>query len=79
MKIYKEQETMINFEIPHDKESLEEHIIAVHLREIIPLSVANKILNGVPAEKDGKELINKKSIKSFLQYICEKMYNESLL
>ena len=68
---------MINFEIPHDKESLEEHIIAMHLREIIPLPVANKILNGVPAEKDGKKLINKKSIKSFLQYICEKMYNET--
>ncbi len=68
---------MINSEIPHDKESLEEHIIAMHLREIIPLSVANKILNGVPAEKDGKKLINKKSIKSFLQYICEKMYNEA--
>ena len=68
---------MINFELPYDKECLEEQIIATHLKEIISETVAYKILNGVPVKQDGKQLINKKSIKSFMQYLCEKMYKEA--
>ena len=66
---------MINYEIPHDTENLEEHIIAIHLKNVIPETVAHKLMNGVHIEQDGKQLINKKSIKLFLQYLCEKMYN----
>ena len=66
---------MINYEIPHDIENLEEHIIAIHLKNVIPETVAHKLMNGVHIEQDGKQLINKKSIKLFLQYLCEKMYN----
>ena len=66
---------MINYEIPHDTENLEEHIIAIHLKNVIPEMVAHKLMNGVHIEQDGKQLINKKSIKLFLQYLCEKMYN----
>ena len=66
---------MINYEIPHDTENLEEHIIAIHLKDVIPENVAHKLMNGVHIEQDGKQLINKKSIKLFLQYLCEKMYN----
>ena len=66
---------MIYYDIPHDTENLEEHIIAIHLKDVIPETVANKIMNGVRIEKDGKTLINKKSIALFLNYLCEKMYN----
>ena len=66
---------MINYEIPYDTENLEEHIIAIHLKNVIPETVAYKLMNGVHIEQDGKQLINKKSIKLFLQYLCEKMYN----
>ena len=30
---------MINYEIPHDIENLEEHIIAIHLKNVIPETV----------------------------------------
>ena len=60
---------MINYEIPHDTENLEEHIIAIHLKNVIPETVAHKLMNGVHIEQDGKQLINKKSIKLFLQYL----------
>ena len=66
---------MLNYEIPHNTENLEEHIIAIHLKDVIPDTVAHKIINGVRIEKDGKTLINKKSIALFLNYLCEKMYN----
>ena len=65
---------MINYEIPHDTESYEEHIIAIHLKELISDSTAKKIINGVPVQKDGKTLINKKSIKTFLTYLADEMY-----
>ncbi len=65
---------MINYEIPHDTESYEEHIIAIHLKELISDSTAKKIINGVPVQKDGKTLINKKSIKTFLSYLADEMY-----
>ena len=66
---------MLNYEIPHNTENLEEHIIAIHLKNVIPDSVAYKLIHGVRIEKDGKTLINKKSIALFLNYLCEKMYN----
>ncbi len=68
---------MINYEIPHDEESYEEHIIAIHLKEIISDNTAKKIINGVPVQKDGKPLINKKSIKSFLEYLGDEMYKQA--
>ena len=66
---------MLNYEIPHNTENLEEHIIAIHLKDVIPDTVAHKLINGVRIEKDGKTIINKKSIALFLNYLCEKMYN----
>jgi len=65
---------MINYEIPHNEESYEEHIIAIHLKEVISDNTAKKIINGVPVQKDGKPLINKKSIKTFLTYLADEMY-----
>lgn len=68
---------MIHYEIPHNTDNLEEHIIAIHLKDVIPETVAHKIMNGVHIEKDGKQLINKKSIATFLTYLCEKMYKDA--
>ena len=48
---------MINYEIPHDIENLEEHIIAIHLKNVIPETVAHKLMNGVHIEQDGKYLM----------------------
>lgn len=68
---------MINYEIPHDEQSYEEHIIAIHLKEVISDNTAKKIINGVPVQMDGKTLINKKSIKTFLEYLGDEMYKQA--
>ena len=34
---------MINYEIPHNESSYEEHIIAIHLKEVISDKTAQKI------------------------------------
>ena len=65
---------MINYEIPHNESSYEEHIIAIHLKEVISDKTAQKIINGIPVQKDGKDLINKKSIPTFLTYLADEMY-----
>lgn len=69
---------MINYEIPHNEQSYEEHIIAIHLKELISDNTAKKIINGVPVLLDGKRLINKKSIKTFLDYLGDEMYKQAV-
>ena len=37
--------------------------------------LADKINNGVQIEKDGKTLINKKTLEGFMKYACEEARN----
>lgn len=68
---------MINYEIPHDENSYEEHIIAIHLKKLISEHTAKKIINGIPVQKDGKTLINKKSIRTYLNYLGDELYKQA--
>lgn len=46
--------------------------ILAYLQENASETLADKINNGTPFEKDGKPLINKKTLAGFMKYACEK-------
>ena len=50
---------------------MEEESLKQYLEENASESLADKINNGVTIEKDGKKLLNKKTLASFMQYACE--------
>lgn len=49
-----------------------EEKILQYLKENASETLANKINNGTPFEKDGKPLLNKKTLSGFMKYACEK-------
>ena len=49
----------------------EQERILAYLKENANEILANKINNGVYIEKDGKRLLNKKSLDGFMKYACE--------
>ena len=53
-------------------ERQEEKLIKQYLKENASEVLADKINNGVQIEKDGKQLINKKTLSGFMKYACNK-------
>lgn len=49
----------------------EQRVLKDYLEQNVNETLADKINNGVRIEKDGKTLINKKDLKTFLSYACE--------
>ena len=49
----------------------EHEVLKQYLEENVSENLAKKINNGVRIEKDGKSLINKKTLDSFMKYACE--------
>ena len=46
----------------------QEELILAYLQENASETLADKINNGTPFEKDGKPLINKKTLSGFMKY-----------
>lgn len=53
-------------------ERQEEKLIKQYLEENASEVLADKINNGVQIEKDGKQIINKKTLSGFMKYACNK-------
>lgn len=52
--------------------SREQEIVKAYLEEDASETLAEKINNGTPIEKDGKQLINRKTLDGFMKYAsCE--------
>ena len=49
----------------------QEELILTYLQNNASESLANKINNGTPFEKDGHPLLNKKTLSGFMKYACE--------
>ena len=49
----------------------EQELILHYLEENASEVLADKINNGTPYEKDGKQLVNKKNIETFMKYACD--------
>ena len=52
-----------------------EQKILEHLQNNASEAIAEKINNGTPFEKDGKPLLNKKTLAGFMKYACEEARN----
>ncbi len=48
-----------------------EEKILQYLKENASETLAEKINNGTPFEKDGKPLLNKKTLSGFMKYACD--------
>ena len=48
-----------------------EQKILEYLQNNASETLANKINNGTPFEKDGKPLLNKKTLSGFMKYACD--------
>ena len=53
-------------------ERQEERLVKQYLEENASEVLAEKINNGVQIEKDGKQIINKKTLSGFMKYACNK-------
>ena len=51
--------------------SIEQKIVKTYLEENASETLAEKINNGTPIEKDGKHLINRKTLDGFMRYACD--------
>ena len=51
--------------------SREQEIVKAYLEENASETLAEKINNGAPVEKDGKQLINRKTLDGFMRYVCD--------
>lgn len=51
--------------------SREQEIVKAYLEENASETLAEKVNNGTPVEKDGKQLINRKTLDGFMQYACD--------
>ena len=51
--------------------SREQEIVKAYLEENASETLAGKINNGTPVEKDGKHLINRKTLDGFMRYACD--------
>ena len=49
----------------------QEELVKAYLQENASQTLADKINNGTPFEKDGKPLRNKKTLSGFMKYACE--------
>lgn len=49
----------------------QEEVILAYLQEHASETLADKINNGTPFEKDGKPLLNKKTLAGFMKYACD--------
>jgi len=49
----------------------QEELILAYLQENASVSLADKINNGTPFEKDGHKLLNKKTLAGFMKYACD--------
>lgn len=49
----------------------EQEIVKAYLEENASETLAEKINNGTPFQKDGKQLINRKTLDGFMRYACE--------
>ena len=49
----------------------QEELVLKYLQDNASETLANKINNGTPFEKDGKPLLNKKTLSSFMKYACD--------
>ena len=58
-------------------ERQEEKLIKQYLEENASGTLAEKINNGVRIEKDGKQLINKKTLSGFMKYACKQAQEQS--
>ena len=50
--------------------SREQEIVKTYLEENASETLAEKMNNGTPVEKDGKQLINRKTLDGFMRYAC---------
>ncbi len=55
----------------------EQELILAYLKENASEVLAEKINNGVPVEKDGKTLINKKNLDGFMRYACSEAQKQA--
>ena len=55
----------------------EQELILTYLQENASDVLADKINNGVYIEKDGKHLLNKKTLDGFMNYACEEAHKQS--
>lgn len=55
----------------------QEEIILAYLQENASNVLAEKINNGVKIEKDGKELLNKKTLNGFFKYACKQAQEQA--
>ena len=51
--------------------SREQEIVKTYLEENASETLAERINNGTPVEKDGKQLINRKTLDGFMRYACD--------
>lgn len=50
----------------------QEELVLKYLQDNASETLADKINNGTPFEKDGKPLLNKKTLAGFMKYACDK-------
>lgn len=53
----------------------QEELILAYLQENASETLADKINNGTPFEKDGNPLLNKKTLSGFMKYACDEARN----
>ncbi len=53
----------------------QEELVLKYLRDNASETLADKINNGTPFEKDGKPLLNKKTLSGFMKYACDEARN----
>ena len=51
--------------------SREQEIVKTYLEENASETLAERINNGTPVKKDGKQLINRKTLDGFMRYACD--------
>lgn len=49
----------------------QEELVLKYLQDNASETLADKINNGTPFEKDGKPLLNKKTLAGFMKYACD--------
>lgn len=57
--------------------TMEEKALKEYLEQTVSEVLADKINNGVPVEKDGKKLISKKTLASFMKYATEEAQKQA--
>ena len=57
--------------------TIEEKALKEYLEQTVSEELADKINNGVPVDKDGKKLISKKTLESFMKYATEEAQKQA--